>query len=378
MDLAKQIYTARFPNVQLEWKQFDSMEDFTFILTAELAAGKGPDLIAYHRETFPDIYKLAETGVFMNLDIFLNEDPTFDKSAYIGAVFDGGYIRSERVFIPIVFDQAYVIADQATLHKAHITLSDTPTFSEWSDQIKAFLKSDDCAGAIRLFDDIYPNFALFFTQSGVQILDYETKELYIDREEFHQFIDFYQEIYPFGNQKEYPDTRMGPFPDIMDALVHGELLFDIASEEYTVFEIVEDMEAKEYPDIIFPFPRFGGSKSICTGYEFLSINHAGRNKRNAYEFMKIMLSEPVQSWYFSGAVHKKALALRTSEEYVAALDGQGNSLHEFTQGAEYYNFYSKQLIHIVYDTFLPYFKKQAPYDHCIEILRDKLMIYINE
>ena len=105
MDLAKYQYGAQYPDVEVEYRTFtqggeswitnahgargpnpEMTEDFNQALLAELNAGKGPDAVVFFSDTFPDLDKVLEAGVFCDLEPLFEQDETFDRAEYLTAL----------------------------------------------------------------------------------------------------------------------------------------------------------------------------------------------------------------------------------------------------------------------------------------------------
>lgn len=67
---AMNIYQQMFPNVEVVIKNYMTEEETSAYyenLAADIMAGKASDLILFRSNTFPDIYKSMEAGVFEDL-----------------------------------------------------------------------------------------------------------------------------------------------------------------------------------------------------------------------------------------------------------------------------------------------------------------------
>ena len=327
------------------------------------------------------MHKVMDAGAFYDLDLLMEADASFDKSAYLSAIFDGGVYQGKRQCVPLMYTPAYVYAERAVLEAKGITLSEHPDFAEWSAALVRYAESHTLEENRQMFDNIYPRFDFFLVHSGLQILDYETKEILVESEEFRQFMEFFKVMYPFSCtslEGKYP-WRVGAFQDIISKLLTGELLFDITTSEAYIFEThLSDREDSIRTDTLFSFPRFQGGKTIGMGMNFAAVNSASPNKANAYAFLKLLLSDKVLTKNSVMPVLKSAMALQTSQDLVRDLEGENATGLGYTQGLEYYRNYSAQVIDLVYQEMLPYFEDQQPYDACLAKLKSQLELYLYE
>lgn len=127
MKVAKERFEARFPEVNLTFRTFggensapafvtEAELDYRTLLQAELTAGKGPDLIIFDENTFPDSNKALLSGNFYDLDAFLLNDDSFDASVCQETIFNAGYCNGQRLFVPLDYVNYALVSTEATMH----------------------------------------------------------------------------------------------------------------------------------------------------------------------------------------------------------------------------------------------------------------------
>ncbi len=383
---ARALFEKAYPDVQLTYRTFGSFTDpeavqsFKDLLIAELNAGKGPDLVLFTWDTFGDMYKVMDAGAFYDLDQLMDADASFDPSAYLTEVLDGGVYQGKRQFVPLMFTPAYVMAERAALEAKGVALPENPDFAEWSAALVQYVERHTLEENRQLFDNVYPRFDFFLVHSGLQILNYETKEILVESEEFRQFMAFFKVVYPFSCtslEGKYP-WRVGAFEDILSRLLTGELLFDVTTTAEYIFQThLSDRADTLRTDTLFSFPRLSGEKTIGMGMEFAAIKSASPNKANAYAFLKILLSDRIQDKAVM-PVLKSSMALQTSTDFVRDLEGENATGLGYTRELEYYRNYSARVIDLVYQEMLPYFEERQPYETCLARLKNQLELYLNE
>lgn len=387
MDYAKTIFEKEFPQVELTFRTFgeydnkDSTLEFNEILTTELTAGRGPDLVCFCWDTFPDMYKVMDAGVFYDIDLLLEHDLSFDKTNYLEPIFNGGVYKNQRLFIPLTYYPAYVMAWGPTLQASGVAIPKQPNYVEWTDSIVQFYETHSTEENWKIFDPLYPRFDFFLIYSGLEIVNYETKELNIDQPAFRQFMEIFRSLYPYSCTDLEGKTpwRAGTTEENLYAMQKsGTMLFDITTNDEFVFEGLIGDRGWQL-DTFFSFPRINGEKTIGMGRQFVAINNASPNKANAYEYMKILLSDKVQNDLYSfQPIHKTALANLTSESYLRDMEGVQPNEFGIAQGVEYYRNYSGHIIDITYQTMLPFFEWKSSYEDCLQELRSKLTLYLYE
>ena len=97
-------FSRNHPNVAVELKTFDRSM-YADMLTVELMAGKGPDLVFWentHSQLLPDINKTIEANAFLDLSPYFEQDPDFDFAAYSPAI-DAGLLNGKRYYVPVSY-----------------------------------------------------------------------------------------------------------------------------------------------------------------------------------------------------------------------------------------------------------------------------------
>lgn len=366
MDLAKYQYGAQYPDVEVEYRTFtqggeswitnahgargpnpEMTEDFNQALLAELNAGKGPDAVVFFSDTFPDLDKVLEAGVFCDLEPLFEQDETFDRAEYLTALLDAGRCQGKQLCLPLWFSDMYVIAQSDTLEAAGIHLSERPGFEEWADEIRRYLDTHTEQQNRLVFPDRPPRFDIFVIYSGLRMVDYTSKEILVDTEEFRRFMEFWKAVHPYSLDTLdlwSPDYDQ---PSEYQKLKDGTMLFDFVLRDEYITKVYQD-PWRDSPDLLFPFPQIGGDYVPGWCGIYAAINRGSPNKQNAYQFLKILLSYPIQSHLGFGPVRC------------------------VPHGA------SPKLLEIVYEQMLPYFEGRRSFEQCRDALHDRLELYVQE
>lgn len=162
LQLAVPIFKAKFPEVEVELKEFGSYaedlkngsqnsENYRTQLQSELMAGQGPDILLWNNRPesglygsgFADVNKVLESGVFYNLDNFIVHDDTFDINDYNENVLNGGMYKGERLFIPITYGVTAFTTSKENLDRNQIKLSEDLNFNQFSKIISDYCKNNE-------------------------------------------------------------------------------------------------------------------------------------------------------------------------------------------------------------------------------------------
>ncbi len=395
MDQAKYQYEAQYPDVEVEYRTFtqggeawltnaygavylnpEMTEAFQQALTTELNAGKGPDAVVFISDTFPDLDKVIEAGAFCDLAPFFEEDADFHQTDYLTALFDVGRCQGEQRCVPIWYNSMYVISQSDALEAAGIHLSGRPSFWEWSEQIRGFVESHTEAQNRRIFPDHMPRFDYFVIYSGLRIVDYTSKELLIDTEEFRRFMEFWKVLHPYSLDTIDVWSNQYDDPVKFQSMKEGKLLFAFVIQDEYITELYQN-PWEDCPDLLFPFPQCDGDFVPGNGMIYAAINQGSPNKQNAYNFIKILLSYTMQN-NLQTPVQKDSLSLLTNDAYTQALADEVGSdavlppVRSVVHGA------NAKLLDIVYAQMLPYFEGRETFESCRDALRSYLELYIQE
>ena len=159
---ALSIFKVNFPDVEVEVREFghytddpltryNNMENYRATLSSELMAGQGPDVVFWYNSPFDylygsefkDIYKVMDSGAFYNLDNFLVNDPDFRMDDFSENVLDIGVYKGERQFMPLSYGMDVFLTSEECMDKNNVTLSQRPTYEEFSEQTIQFCTTND-------------------------------------------------------------------------------------------------------------------------------------------------------------------------------------------------------------------------------------------
>ncbi len=296
MQLAKQTFESRFPDVEVTFRTFEgenreaAMQTYTSTLQTELAAGKGPDVIVFGDEMDP--YKVMDAGAFYNLDHFLENDKTFDRTQYNEAVLDGGIYQGQQFFIPLGYETLYVVTSEEALQDFDVKLSDQPSFSEWSEVIQDYIDNHTEKENRKLFQKVYLELPYLMWGCGVQPIDHETKSIQVQNDSFRQFMEFFKIVYPYRYIEGVSDGLISP--KLIEPIQAREKLFCLCVQDAVAFVLSPLLEETDTV-CSFPLPNLIGPQPVAYYTRAAAINNASSNKANAYEFMKIHLSPTIQN-----------------------------------------------------------------------------------
>ncbi len=391
--VAMDIYQRMFPNVEIVTKNYiteDETSAYYENLATDIMAGKASDLILFRSNTFPDIYKSMEAGVFENLNSYFENDDSIHLENYHSAILEGGVYQGSRFFVPIGYTVDAFLTTREALEDKGVELSDTPTFKEFIGALGTYIKETktNTDEYVLSISDLSYN---FWPWSNIELVNYMDKTVNVKTEEFKLLMDFMRDLYSYFEQRSSLKNV-----DV-DLIKSGTLLLKNNSTIHpTVFlndylRLLEDSTP-----VCFTMPGVNG-KSGAKVYYGAVIPKASANKENAYEFLKILMSEDVQGspmLSLSLPVNNQAREeiinywIDRHIEYIKQEDGVDisekvtpevrQSLIDMYSDVVYASNDSNTILDFIYETMTPYFKGEAEYDDCVAQLQNKLELYVLE
>ena len=191
-------FETLYPDVEVEVRDFgdssdkQNEENYLEVLKNELAAGAGPDLILFTNDEFEDVEKTAESGAFQDLSGYIAGDADFNLDDYNTAVLNAGVFDGQRLFVPISYTVDIMLTTQEALTAVNEKLP--TTFADWCEQMVSYGQTyrDDTS---RFFTQSYNVFDALLRASALPIVDYTTKEVTVDNDDFSSLMSAYKELY---------------------------------------------------------------------------------------------------------------------------------------------------------------------------------------
>lgn len=291
------IYKAKSGESMVEETVFSNYEEYFKKLSTELMAGKGPDVIIAQQFLFPSLRKTIESNVFFDINQLLIYDKDLKLDNFNKVVFDCGIINGKRYFIPIGYTIPVFWTTKTMLTKQDFKID----LTNWSLQsldrlVQNYIEQVDEDRYFFSGDIIQ---SMIFG-SGIKLIDYEKKKAYFNSTEFIELLKYIKNINKtlstFEIEKKYKNGVLGMLKDgavsivcnsSMQSMLNPGFLWMNNSEVY--FFINENIK-------LIPFPNYYGKNEFyATPVRFVAINSNSRNKKAAYDFIKVLLSNEIQS-----------------------------------------------------------------------------------
>ena len=406
-DKTVEIFKEEHPTVNLIVEEFDLMssnlvDDTTALqrqeqaktrMLTELLAGTGPDIIVWFGNVpFGDLEKVMDIDIFEDLNPFFTADETFNYDEYIRGVFDAGQRGGKRLFVPISYLAPFKLTTVEAMNHYNVYFKKDMDFEHYAQELKKVyeqIETDDS----RWFSNDYDSLLTYlYYLAGFRYVDYEHEVVCIDSAQLKTFLDAYG---PFIELVKYrtergikpPQFNMG----FESASLNGkrlEMHFDYVGLDNFIIEFLRLLESGQTP-MVYAMPRVDGGKTAAYACNNAAVGKNSKNKVNAYEFMKLLLSEET---YVPDNFPNTPFSVRMGSterrlEKDAEMYIREHQLEAWNQISEDYLsivtdvelvLRSSGIINMVNDSMTPYISGEKPYDECFNELDKKLRFYISE
>lgn len=286
---AKQKYEAAHPNTTIEFKEFSQaggvmnpaeVEKYIKTTTTEILSGKGADLFVVTTVDLP-IDKYVSKKAFVNLEEFIQKDKSFDQSLYYMNILDNSTMNGGLYVLPTKFYLETLFGDTVAFEEAGVTIDDKNwTWSQFADV-------------------------------GKQLAD---KGLHVNSLEGLEPVDMlnslvsdnYAELVDGANRKANFDSTL--FTDLLKRVkgLYDEKIISSKFELNSNFKLSQIYSPTDYlarlglyydNGKIYQKPHATGQKSGIAfgGLNSIAMNSNSTVKGTAWDFMKFLLSEDMQS-----------------------------------------------------------------------------------
>jgi multiple sugar transport system substrate-binding protein len=291
-DLLKQKFEAAHPNIKVELMVYNAtppdksaagaqdqgmkdLQKFVDTITTELASGKGADLLLTNDLPYK---KYADKHLLANMDDLMKNDPSFDRNNYYMNVFDAMKYKDSYYALPtsVQFTNVW-IGNNAILGNGKVDDSKW-NWQDFVNQVKPLIPAGGTAYSNMPINMLLG--AMLFP--GIdKFIDTANKKATFDSAEFINLLNL---------ARSMVDTKV-----VSTDVDEGLSLFTAEG-----FSHVTDM-------ISLPQTSFDGKGALFKapsavpdqGYSFHSnftfaINDKSKNKQEAWEFIKFVLSDEIQ------------------------------------------------------------------------------------
>jgi multiple sugar transport system substrate-binding protein len=268
-------------------------------ITTEISVGEGPDILLDSAFSFPALNKIAESQVFCDLDKYINADKQLKLSDFYSKVMDCGVFNEKRYYIPLNFNIFVLWSSNNFLHKYNVSIDDSKwTLKDLHDIETEYIKNKNTKKYL-----ISTDFYVLMHINWDNYINMAQKEAKFDSKNFIHLLDEYKTIYPsildFSKLKR-PELFFKYMKNDSLLFAYGGLSPEDVWSYNTAVNKILNSQIK-----LFLHPGISGNNHPAgTVNEFIAINNSSKNKQEAFNFIKLLLSEEYQNTWLP--VNKKA------------------------------------------------------------------------
>ncbi len=367
---ARTTMLTEYPDLEMDIRSFDSLDDYRLVLQTEMAAGKGPDVLIFFPDTFVDLYKTMDAGVLQDLNPWFDQDPDLSELALNDAVFDGCAYKGQRLYMPLSYFSYSVFTTEKIARDLGISFSDTPTYAEWHDAVLKATEKWEGQNKLVLrimLDHVKTRYATLF---GIEPFVPDTKELLIDGDAFRQALEMYKIFYPIDPDWFVPSLELWKSQDLIFGLE--------ISYQSRLYGMIQDLRSEK--PITFRVPSLFEDRPVAYPYIMAAMGSGCKNPEYAYQMIKILLSKEMHKRDFMfNPINQDAMKdVFNHMKAMKSLDISTADALQDLNSVHYMHPFPEPLLEMIDDTMSPWFLDQAEYEVCLENLRNRLEIYINE
>ena len=391
-------FKEKYPNIKLNIVEFnsdgDGYEKYNEKILSDTLAGEGPDIIYFDPEN-TNARAFQKSGMLEDLKPYIEKDKGFNKEDYNSKLFNAGMYKGKLTFIPTDYCVPAYITTKELLEKNNIKITKNMSQNDFINSLNKYISSVKSSNGKTLFAKSV-DIGDFIASSGFECVDYENKKMYFSTKEFKDIMENYKKIY---NSTPKPSNNESGEEGIR-GIKDGSTLFSI-DQIYTGGIEFWDSESTikgttGQTQIINSFPTYNGdNKTIAIAGDLIGMSKKTLNKKAAYNFIKLSLSEKIQCGDkdYMPPINKKSqidIKNRYLKEQVGKADmiekvilnRPSDDLNKYydriTNNVDEVRILDTNLDKLIKECMTPYFEDKSSYDSALETLENKVKLYINE
>ncbi len=367
-------------DVKIKVKSIPNYElsDYNEKLTAELLDGQGPDIVIVPNN-IRKLYlnELVQKDVFADLNELIKADENFKLSDYYEKVLDAGVFDGKRYLIPTTFSIPALYTTREILTENGIRL--TSEALDWNSVRQAALEQQPKVQGKYLLSKLEP--IDIIKNSNVGFIDYKNKKAAFDSNEFRDVLKLYKELSsttcPVEKSVEIGMTN----PLKNDSIVLANGTMGTMGQIYNSYNGLEG----EYTPEIYPLPAYkAGEGVLAEPLGFMAINGKCKNKEAAWSFIKMVLSNQINtSESASGLpVNKKAYATYERKMQIKAeTTEEQETLKSFTNivgRISMCKLNDSYIYNRIGPYFMDYINNKKTVEETVKAIQERVNSYLNE
>lgn len=391
-------FKAKYPNEKINIVKFDlnggGLEKYSKSILSDTLAGEGPDIV-YCDTVYTNARAFQKSGLLCDLKPYIEKDKDFNKEDYDSKLLNTGLYKGKLTFVPVDYYVPAYITTKELLEKNNVKLNSNMTQNDFIKASASYISQAKNTNGKNLFAASI-DVGQFIASSGFECIDYDNKKMHFDEPEFKNIMENYKKIY---NSTPKP-TNNNSGEEGLQGIKNGSTLFSTdqpyayGSEIFNSESIIKGLTGQT--QVINSLPTYnGGNKTIAIVGDLIGMSKKTKNKKAAYDFIKVALSEKTQSddKFYAPPINKKAQIDVKNEylkkwvgkpdrEWKVILQAPSDELNKYydkiTNKVDEVKILDSDVDKLIKDCMAPYFEGKSSYDSALKTLENKVKLYINE
>ena len=273
-------------------------EEYRNKYITSLAVGEGPDIIRIEPHLFVAVNKMVNSGIFYDLNKLIDKDKGFKLSDYNQKVLECGVVNSKRFYIPLGYSfRAFFVKGGALKENGFTTEGPNWTLANFADEAYSYMQKNKDKGKGFMVTG-YLSLSDVVKISGINFIDYVKKDAKIDSPEFIELINIYKKLNSTVKVAREINASYTGSDDVLEISTSCPE-FENGTALIMDNRLVYPMWFRDYINQktnLYLFPQYTDKKTILLEpMVSLAINSKCTHKDEAYEFLKLLLSDEYQS-----------------------------------------------------------------------------------
>ncbi|MGE5632844.1 MAG: ABC transporter substrate-binding protein [Caulobacteraceae bacterium] len=356
-------------------------------MSTELLTGKGADIYCGYSGAVNDY---IDKGLLVNFDALIKDDKEFKINDYNASIMNGSRYKGGFYTIPLTYSFDCFLVNDKLLKENGVVVDDNWTWKDFYDIVKK-IQSSKPEGKYYAMPKIYPWIVLDSMVYGDidYYVDRENKKARFDTTEFIDTLKLYQALQKEGMM--HPEMQGLTIINSLGSInVESIMFIPITFEYYDQISYFGKCFNDSFR--ILPMPKGEHSNIREFVGKNIFVNNNSKYKKEAWEFIKYLLSEEVQSRL--GTLGGYILHNKVEDKMFKEIFGYQSKnikiwdykiseadvaqIKHMTTDILNYNRTSGELRSIIWQELEPFMKNEKSAEETAKALQNKVELYLRE
>lgn len=314
LEIAASKFQKDNPGYRIDIQTYAGGDYETYVknLNTQIMSGKGPDIISVAGLPYENY---ISRNILADLSDMMAADSSFDMNKYYTNIFDALRHNGKLYVLPTSFTFNIIMANQGILDQESIAIDDSKwTWNDFRTIAEKVTKKDGDSGSRAALPSV----------SSIELLNLFTRgsySNYIDEDSKNanftsrEFMDLLNTVKAFDDGSLTNSSVKNDMASILEAAGREAIVFyPYAITDYNMYGFMKAAFKEQLS--LYNLPSAGVSTGgAFTSNSMYAINRNSQYKSESWEFLKILLSDEIQSQNMQGG------AMQSSQSGASTLSG---------------------------------------------------------